>query len=43
MIESSTATGGSSTQLTVTDTVAVEPPLSVYVKLSVEVPGGLLQ
>ena len=29
VLESSTATGGSSTQLTVTATVAVEPPFSV--------------
>jgi hypothetical protein len=29
-----TGVGGSSTQVTVTDTVAVEPPLSVYVKVS---------
>jgi hypothetical protein len=29
-----TAVGGSSTHVTLTDTVAVEPPLSVYVKLS---------
>jgi hypothetical protein len=40
---SSTATGTSSTQVTVTDTVAVSPPLSVYVKVSGVVPGGLLQ
>ena len=29
-----TAVGASSTQVTVTETVAVEPPLSVYVKVS---------
>jgi hypothetical protein len=37
-----TAVGGSSSQLTVTETVAVEPPLSVYVNVS-GVPGGSLQ
>ncbi len=31
---SSTATGASSTAVTVIETVAVEPPLRVYVKLS---------
>ena len=40
---SSTAVGGSSVQLTVTDTVAVEPPLSVYVNVSGGVPGESLQ
>ena len=40
---SSTAVGASSPQVTVTDTVAVEPPLSVYVNVSGVVPGGLLQ
>ena len=39
-----TATGGSSTQVTVIETVAVEPPgVSVYVNVSGVVPGGLLQ
>jgi hypothetical protein len=38
-----TAVGGSSPQVTVTDTVAVEPPVSVYMKVSGVVPGGLLQ
>ena len=32
--ESATATGASSTQVTVIDTVATEPPLSVYVNVS---------
>ncbi len=40
---SSTAVGGSSTHVTVTDTVAVEPPLSVYANVSGVVPGGSLQ
>src|ERR1700709_2481422 len=41
---SSTATGGSSLHVTVTETVAVEPPgASVYVNVSGVVPGGLLQ
>ena len=40
---SSSATGASLTQVTVIETVAVEPPLSVYVKVSGVVPGGLLQ
>jgi len=40
---SSTAVGESSAQVTVTETVAVEPPLSVYVNVSGVVPGGLLQ
>jgi hypothetical protein len=40
---SSVATGESSTQLTVTDTVAVEPPFSVYVNVSAVPPGWLLQ
>ena len=36
--------GGSATHVTVTETVAVEPPgVSVYVNVSGEVPGGLLQ
>ena len=39
-----TATGGSSTQVTVTDTVADEPPgVSVYENVSRDVPGGSLQ
>ena len=38
-----TATGGSSEQVTVTVTVAVEPPLSVYVNVSRRVPGASLQ
>ena len=38
-----TAVGGSSTQVTVTETVAVEPPLSVYVNVSGEPPAWLLQ
>ena len=39
-----TATGGSSPHVTVTETVAVEPPgVSVYVNVSGVVPGGLLQ
>ena len=41
--ESPTAVGGSSTQVTVTETVAVEPPLSVYVNVSGEPPAWLLQ
>jgi hypothetical protein len=40
---SAPATGASFTQVTVIDTVAVEPPLSVYVKVSFVVPGGSLQ
>ena len=40
---SSTAVGGLSFQVTVTDTVALEPPLSVYVNTSGMVPGGSLQ
>src|SRR5918993_1076446 len=40
---SSPATGTSLTQVTVTATVAVSPPVTVYVKSSVVVPGGLLQ
>ena len=40
---SSSATGASLTQVTVIDTVAVEPPLSVYVNVSGVVPGGALQ
>ena len=41
---SSTAVGGSLTHVTLTDTVAVEPPgVSVYVNVSGEVPGGALQ
>jgi hypothetical protein len=40
---SSTATGASSAHVTATVTVAVEPPLSVYVNVSGDVPGGLLQ
>src|ERR1700710_348016 len=40
---SATATGGSSMHVTVTDTVATEPPFSVYVNVSGVVPGGLLQ
>ncbi len=43
MALSSTAVGGLSLQVTVTDTVAVEPPLSVYVNMSGVVPGGSLQ
>ncbi len=38
-----TAVGGSSTHVTVTDTVAESPPLSVYVKLSGAPPAWLLQ
>ena len=39
-----TAVGGSSTQVTVTDTVAVEPPgVSEYVNVSGEPPAWLLQ
>ncbi len=39
-----TATGGSSTHVTVIETVADEPPgVSVYVNVSSVVPGGLLQ
>ena len=39
-----TATGGSSTQVTIIDTVADElPGASVYVNVSGVVPGGLLQ
>ncbi len=38
-----TATGLSSTQVTVIDTVAVEPPLRVYVKVSAVPPVWLLQ
>ncbi len=41
--ESATAVGASSTHVTVTETVAVEPPLSVYVNVSGVVPGGALQ
>ena len=40
---SSTAIGESSTHVTVTDTVAVEPPLSVYVNVSGVPPGWVLQ
>ena len=40
---SSSATGASLTHVTVTDTVAVEPPLSVYVNVLSVVPGGVLQ
>ena len=40
---SSTAVGASSPHVTVTETVAVEPPLSVYVNVSGVVPGGSLQ
>ena len=36
-------TGSSGTHVTVTDTVAVEPPLSVYVNVSGEPPAWLLQ
>ena len=38
-----TAVGGSSTHVTVTETVAVSPPLSVYVNVSGDPPGWLLQ
>ena len=39
-----TASGGSSTQVTVIETVALDPPgVSVYVKVSGVVPGGSLQ
>ena len=42
--ESLTAAARSSTQVTVTETVAAEPPgVSVYVKVSSVVPGGALQ
>ena len=40
---SSSATGASLTHVTVTETVALEPPLSVYVNVLSVVPGGLLQ
>ena len=40
---SSSATGASLTHVTVTDTVALEPPLSVYVNVLSVVPGGVLQ
>jgi hypothetical protein len=40
---SSTATAGSGTQLTMTETVAVEPPLSVYVNVSSAAPREVLQ
>ena len=36
-------TGASLTHVTVIDTVAIEPPVSVYVNVSGDVPGGLLQ
>src|SRR4029078_1445658 len=38
VLVSSTAVGASSTQVTVTRTVPIAPPLRVYVKLSVGVP-----
>ncbi len=38
-----TAIGASSTQVTLTETVALEPPLSVYVNVSGDEPGGSLQ
>ena len=41
--ESATAVGASSTHVTVIETVAVEPPFSVYVNVSGLVPGGSLQ
>ena len=36
-------TGASDEHVTVTETVAIEPPFSVYVNVSGAVPGGLLQ
>jgi hypothetical protein len=41
--ESPTASGESSTHVTVIDAVALEPPSSVYVNVSGAPPGGLLQ
>ena len=40
---SAEACGASSTQVTATVTVALEPPLTVYVNVSSRVPGGTLQ
>ncbi len=36
-------TGASGEQVTLIETVAVDPPFSAYVKVSSEVPGGELQ